>query len=199
MNALLMTGFGFLLGAIPFSLLVGRMAGKPDIRQYGDHNPGAANVLRAAGVGWAFLALILDALKGALPVGLAWFFLRMNGWVIVPVALAPVAGHAFSPFLRWRGGKAIAVTFGVWTGLTIGAGPTILGLLMGIFYAATSISGWAVILSMVAFGVFLLRVYAPTTPVFLAIWLGNTLILIWKHRSELSQPPRIRRWFGHSQ
>jgi len=199
MNVLLWTVLGFLSGAIPYSVLVGRIAGKRDIRQYGDHNPGAANVLRAAGVGWGFLALLLDALKGAIPVGIAWFLVELHGWQIVPVALAPIAGHAFSPFLKWQGGKAVAVTFGIWTGLTVGAAPTILGLLMGVFFATTSVSGWAVLFALLAFGGFLSLAYLPELPEFLLIWLGNLLLLAWKHRSELREPPRLRHWFRRKQ
>jgi len=185
---------GFVAGSIPFSLLVGRLAGKGDIRAYGDHNPGAANVLHAAGWIWALIALLLDALKGTAPVGFAWFFLKLNGWEIVPVALAPVAGHAFSPFLRFQGGKAIAVTFGIWAGLTIGSGPTILGILLGLFFSTTSNSGWAVLLSMLCFGVFIWTAYAAYFPEFMWIWLGNLLLLAWMQKADLKQVPKLRAW-----
>ena len=194
MQVVLWSLIGFTAGSIPFSILVGRFARKSDIRLFGDHNPGAANVFRAAGWAWALLALLLDGLKGAIPVGIAWFFLKLSGWEIVPVALAPVAGHAFSPFLRFHGGKAVAVTFGIWAGLTIGSGPTILGLLVAVFFLSTSNSGWAVMFSMSGFGLFIWMTYAAIFPEFMAIWLGNLLLLAWKHRDELYQPPKLRPW-----
>jgi glycerol-3-phosphate acyltransferase PlsY len=126
MDIVLWTLIAFLSGSIPFSVLVGRLAANVDIRKYGDHNPGATNVLRATGWGWGALAGLLDYLKGAVPVGIPWFLLGIHGWGIVPIALAPLLGHAYSPWLRFRGGKAVATTFGVWTGLTLGAGPVIL-------------------------------------------------------------------------
>jgi acyl phosphate:glycerol-3-phosphate acyltransferase len=192
MDVLVWTLVGFLSGSIPFSLLLGRLAGRGDVRAYGDHNPGAANVLRAAGWRWGVLAVLLDGFKGAIPVGLAWFFYHVEDWAIVPVALAPVFGHAFSPWLRWRGGKAVATTFGIWTGLTLGVGPTVLGLLLGLMFAVFTISGWAVLLAMLAFGVFIITYYGPSHPEFISVWLGNLFLLVVKHRDELAHLPAIR-------
>lgn len=183
---------GFLSGSIPFSVILGRLALGVDIRQVGDSNPGATNVLRAGGWGWAIPALLLDYLKAAIPVGIAWYGIGISGWYLVPVALAPIFGHAFSPWLHFKGGKAVATTFGTWTGLTIGAGPTILGLLLGAMYAFIANSGWAVITSMLLFGLFIWSQYSVIYPEFMAIWFGNLIILIWKHSRELRQPPNIR-------
>ena len=188
------TLIGFLLGSIPFSVMVGRLAADVDIRQYGDHNPGATNVLRATGWGWFALAGLLDYLKGAIPVGIPWFFLDIHGWGIVPIALAPLLGHAFPPWLRFRGGKAVAATFGVWTGLTVGAGPIMLGLLLGLAFAVVVVSGWAVVLAMLGFGGFILQQYSAYYPEFMVIWLGNLALLAWKYREDLGHMPGIRSW-----
>ena len=90
-----------------------------DIRNYGDRNPGATNVLRAGNRAGLLLAMVLDISKGALIVGLAYQVWGIQDWRIVPITLAPVAGHAFSPFLAGKGGKALATVFGVWIGLSI--------------------------------------------------------------------------------
>jgi glycerol-3-phosphate acyltransferase PlsY len=126
-NAWLWAAAGFLAGALPFSVWVGRLALGTDIRQYGDGNPGAFNVFRAGGKYWGWLAILLDGLKGAIPAALANFGFGWEGWQLGLAAVAPILGHAFSPFLGWRGGKALAVTFGVWTGLTLWVVPVILG------------------------------------------------------------------------
>lgn len=193
MAVVVWTVAGLCAGFIPFSVILGRLARGVDIRQYGDHNPGSTNVLRAAGWRWGALALVLDFLKGAIPVGIAWFVVHLQGWQIIPVAIAPVIGHAYSPFLGWRGGKAVATTFGVWAGLTIGAGPTVLGLLLGLFFAVVSVSGWAVMLAMAAFGVFLWTNYAAPFPEWMGVWLLNFILLAWKHRHDLRQPLAIRQ------
>lgn len=102
----------FWLGACPFSVWIGRWFFGKDIREYGDGNPGAANVFRAGGHKSGYLAVILDIAKGVPFVVLAHSFFGFPEGVVMAVALSAILGHAFSPFLRWRGGKAIAVTFG---------------------------------------------------------------------------------------
>jgi glycerol-3-phosphate acyltransferase PlsY len=191
-DALFLTLIGFFLGSIPFSLLIGRWAAAIDIRQVGDHNPGATNVLHAAGVVWFIPALLLDYLKGAIPVGLAYFFAGVDGWQIIPVALAPILGHAFSPWLGFRGGKAVATTFGVWTGLTVGTGPIILGILLVLMFAVVTISGWAVLYAFMIFGVFIYRSYFPVYPSFMVVWGLNAVLLLWLQRADLAHKPTLR-------
>ncbi|MCB0044003.1 MAG: glycerol-3-phosphate acyltransferase [Caldilineaceae bacterium] len=186
------TLLAFLSGSLPFSLWIGRLALKTDIRTYGDHNPGATNVLRAGGKGAAALALALDMLKGAAPVALAASVGGLYGWSLVPVAIAPVAGHAFSPFLGFRGGKAVAVTGGVWAALTAWEGPTIGGLLLGLFVPFTGANGRAVLLAMTGMLAWLWftppawngLVTQPPRAVMPAVWLGQMSIIMWKHRAD---------------
>ena len=110
MTTLIWIIIAFMCGALPFSVWVGKLALHTEIRNYGDHNPGATNVIRAGGWKWGVPALLLDYLKGAIPVGIAYFVVGLDGVSLVLVALAPVLGHAFSPFLGFHGGKAVAVT-----------------------------------------------------------------------------------------
>ena len=182
----------FISGSLPFSVWVGRLAVRTDIRRYGDHNPGATNVTRAAGWRWGGLALILDILKGALPVGLAWYWAGLSDIALALVALAPILGHAYSPFLGFRGGKAIAVSAGVWIGLTAGAALIFLVPVLLIWYVLITIDGWTVLLTMLSFLLYLLLLDAGTT--LLIVWTGNTLILAWKHREDLSTAPHLRPW-----
>ena len=194
MDIILWTLIAFLSGSIPFSVLVGRLAANVDIREYGDRNPGATNVLRATGWSWFALAGLLDYLKGAIPVSIPWFFLGIDAWRIVLIALAPLLGHAYSPWLRFRGGKAVTATFGVWTGLTLGAGPIMLGIMLSLAFAVVIVSGWAVVLAMLGFGGFVWLNYGAHQPELMAIWLGNLTLLAWKYREDLGQPPGIRPW-----
>src|SRR5829696_10154912 len=175
----------FLCGSIPFSLLVGFWLLEVDIRRYGDGNPGAANVIRVGGWRVGMLATLLDSFKGAAPVGAASFLMGIQDWRIVPIAIAPVAGHAFSPWLHFRGGKAIAVTFGIWTGLTLGEAPILLGRFLLLAYFTVAVDGWAVMLAMLGLLVWLLISHHGS--VFLGVWLGNVTILFFKHRHELAQ------------
>lgn len=191
-RAILWTLVGFAAGSIPFSLWLGRLALRRDIRDYGDGNPGAANAWRAGTWRVGVPAVLLDFLKGALPVSLACYRFGVAGWALVPVALAPVLGHAFSPFLRGHGGKAVATTFGVWTGLTLWEGPTVLGLSVALFGRLQTVDGWTVMVGMLSLlGWWLLR--GITGPL-LAVWCGNVAVLAWKHRRELQGPPQLRPW-----
>ncbi len=108
-----LTVFGsYLLGAIPFGLLFGRVFGSVDVRSVGSGNIGATNVLRAAGKKAAVLTLLADCLKGLVPVALAgWFF--ADGWIPVLTGVAAVLGHNFPVYLGFRGGKGVATSFGV--------------------------------------------------------------------------------------
>lgn len=189
---LVATILGFLSGSLPFSVWLGQQLAHTDIRRYGDGNPGAANAWRAGGWRIGVAAVLLDYLKGATPVALAYFGWNITEWEIVPIALAPVLGHAFSPFLRWRGGKAIAVTFGIWSGLTLWVAPTILGLALVLAVALNTTDAWSVVFGMGTLGLYLMLSTAPIP--LLAVWAGNFALVLWKHRGELNTPPRPRRW-----
>lgn len=192
MTTLVWTILGFASGSLMFSYWLGRLALKRDIRAVGDGNPGATNVLLAGGKAWGLLALLLDVLKGALPVSLARYAFGVSGWALLPVSLAPIFGHAFSPWLKGRGGKAVAVSFGVWIALTLWEAPTLGGLLLGLWFALLSVSGWAVLLSLIC----LIAYYLLTNPdpVLLAVLAVNLALLAYKYRADLGQFPLPREW-----
>lgn len=101
---------GYLLGSIPFGLVLTRLAGLGDIRQIGSGNIGATNVLRTGRKGLALATLLLDGGKGAIAVGLVWTLLGRD---LVPVAgFAAVLGHNFPVWLGFKGGKGVATTIG---------------------------------------------------------------------------------------
>jgi glycerol-3-phosphate acyltransferase PlsY len=173
----------FFSGALPFSIWVGKMAMGKDIRQFGDGNPGAFNVFRAGGKGWGWLAILLDGFKGAIPVGLANYWIGFEGWSLALIALAPILGHAYSPFLQFRGGKGLAVTFGVWTGLTLWIIPTMLGGLFALFLWWLRSSGRAVLAGQV--GLLLGILILGGDSVWLAVWGVSTGLFAWKYREKL--------------
>ena len=112
-NAILLALAAFWLGACPFSVWVGRRLLGKNIRDYGDSNPGAANVFRVGDIKSGLIALTLDIAKGFPFVFMAYSLFGFPEVVAMAVGLSAILGHAFSPFLRLKGGKAIAVTFGV--------------------------------------------------------------------------------------
>lgn len=186
----LWTVVAFGCGAMPLSVWLGQLILGKDIRSYGDGNPGAANAWRAGSWRLGAPAVALDYLKAAVPVGAARFWGGVSVWALVAVALAPVVGHAFSPWLRFRGGKAVAVTFGVWTALSLWEAPTVLGFCLAALVLVQSVDAWSTMLGMLGLLAYLLwrHAGAPT----LAVWAGNALVLAWKHHSDLARRPRLR-------
>lgn len=122
---------GYLLGAIPFGLLLTRLAGGGDIRAIGSGSIGATNVLRTGRKGIALATLLLDAGKGAVAVWLGWHLAGPNAGYIAGVLA--VAGHMFPVWLGFRGGKGIATGAGV----LLVANP-VLGLSCGLVWAAVA-------------------------------------------------------------
>ncbi len=119
---------GYLAGSIPFGLLLTRFAGVGDIRRIGSGNIGATNVLRTGHKALAAATLLLDALKGALPVLIFAGVAGLAGWPSLIAGLAAVIGHNFPVWLRFRGGKGVATTLGVLTALAWPAGLASVGV-----------------------------------------------------------------------
>ncbi|MBC8098947.1 MAG: glycerol-3-phosphate acyltransferase [Armatimonadetes bacterium] len=181
---------GLALGSLPFSVWVGQLGLKTDIRTVGDGNPGAFNVMRAGGFMWGGLAIALDIGKAALPIGLAAYVFNVTGAPLVAAAIAPALGHAFSPWLGFKGGKAIAPSGGMWVGLTIWSVTLVGSLGLIVWFVMLTSSGWAVMFTMSTILVYLGLSGAPAE--WFAAWGLSLLLLEYKHRAELRQPPRLR-------
>lgn len=181
---------GFMCGSLPFSWWIARRGARRDIREVGDGNPGAVNVARSGGWRLGLAAGVLDFAKGALPVGAARFLAGVSGWALLPVAVAPVLGHAFSPFLGGKGGKALAATFGIWTGLMFYEGTAALGCCLGIFYLLLAADAWAAVLGLAGFGGYLAWRGAPAP--YLAAWAADLAVVTYKHLPSLREGIRLR-------
>jgi glycerol-3-phosphate acyltransferase PlsY len=111
----------YLLGSIPFGLLIARAHGK-DLRSIGSGNIGATNLSRALGRKWAYLCFVLDAAKGLVPMLAATYILSSPPsiaqlFLALSVGCAAVLGHIFPVYVKFRGGKGVATSFGVALGL----------------------------------------------------------------------------------
>mgnify|MGYP001332694955 CR=1 FL=1 len=196
----------FLCGSLMFSYWIGRLL-KLDIRRIGDGNPGAANLWSGAGYRFGLLGVALDFLKGYIPV-----LIIVNSGILtedelIPVVLAPVVGHAFSPFLKFNGGKALAVTFGVWSALTLFRVTLCYAIILAILLLVTrwikggerstsAEDGLQTTMGFMLLSVYLL--YAGYPAYARWIWLGNFLILVWKNREALAQliKDKVRSFFA---
>jgi glycerol-3-phosphate acyltransferase PlsY len=143
--ALLLVLFAFILASIPSGLIVGRLFHDIDVRQHGSGNIGAANVAGAAGWKAGLAVGLLDTGKGVIPV-LLGRRLGLDASALALVALAAVAGHDFSIFLRFRGGKGVATSFGV----TLALSPLAAALTMVTWVITWVVWGYASLASLVA-------------------------------------------------
>ena len=184
---LLLCVLAFYLGACPFSLWIGNFLLKKDIRNYGDGNPGSFNVFRAGGRKAGALALLLEIGKGIPVVILAHAIFGLTGLSIAVVGISAILGHAFSPLLKFRGGKALAVTGGVILALQLYN--TFLALLILVFlgFLFIKIDAWTII-----FGVTGTLIYTVITSGY--AWetffmLCVLIILAIKHLNDLHTFP----------
>jgi len=131
----------YLIGSIPFGVVLTRLAGAGDLRAIGSGNIGATNVLRTGRKGLALATLILDVLKGALPV---WLAGRYGPDMAVVAGLGAVLGHCFPVWLKFQGGKGVATALGVMAVLT----PLVALLAVLLFVVVTAISRYVSLGSM---------------------------------------------------
>jgi len=192
MISVALIALAFFCGSLPFSVWLGKILLGLDVRKFGDGNPGAANAFQTGNKLVGLLVLLLDISKAAAPVGWAYFTLEIRGIPMALIAVAPILGHVFSPFLGFRGGKALATALGVWIGLTIWklSVPALVGVLIGI--ALFTPPGWSVMLALSGILAVLL-IWLPD-PLFLAVWFSEVFILAWTHRLDLRQGIHLRPW-----
>ena len=177
---------GYLLGSIPFGLILTRWAGLGDIRQIGSGNIGATNVLRTGHKGLAALTLLLDGLKGTAAVLLARLIVPASDDLGLPIVvlagLAAFLGHVFPVWLGFKGGKGVATYIGVLLGVYWPA-----GLLFVAFWLITAYltrySSLSALLASVLAPVAMFTVHAPGALILLLM----SALLIYKHRANIER------------
>ena len=188
------------LGSFPFSLWIGKIFLHEDIRRFGDGAPGATNVARAGSKALFVIAALLDALKGTAPVLLSQTLSGMSGWELAAVAIAPVVGHAFSPFLNFKGGMGMATTFGVWLGLTGWLGPVVMALCIGFMFIIQKNWVWASVVGMTIFLIILMLLPDPFIARYrlplLSTGMLHTSVLAMKRYSYFRRWPQPQSWIG---
>ena len=173
--------FGYLLGSIPFGLILTKLAGTADLRSIGSGNIGATNVLRTGRKGLAAATLICDMLKGTLAVVVAGYYDGPNGAMLA--ALGAFLGHLFPLWLKFKGGKGVAVYIGVLIGLFWPA-----AIVFCVIWASTAFTSRDSSLSAL--------VASFVTPIFLW-WFGHpalaslfavlSLMLFYMHRENIQR------------
>jgi glycerol-3-phosphate acyltransferase PlsY len=182
----------YLLGSIPFGLILVRIFRKQDIRQQGSGNIGATNVIRSGGKGLGAVTFLLDAAKGYVAVLLAWQvglhvhqtqFQTQN--LAATAAVCALVGHVYPLWLGFKGGKGVATGFGVFLGITATAALVALAAFIVIFAVSRYVS-LASIIAAIAFPVAaLLLPHEPLTPFMIAVVILLPLIVIAKHHANI--------------
>ncbi len=185
----------YLLGGIPWALIIGKRLHGIDLREYGSGNLGATNVLRTLGATAAALTLILDALKGAGAVGIATllvsasrFGTEAHEWGRVVAMLSAVLGHSYSPYIRFSGGKGVATSAGALFVLT----PVVAAIELAVFaavVATTRIVSLGSLVIALTYPLLVLWFYPDDRPALITITLLAALV-IWRHRTNIVRMAR---------
>jgi len=187
MTLVALTLVGYLIGSIPFAVIVSRIFGLPDPRSYGSGNPGATNVLRTGGKAAAALTLAGDAAKGWLAVFGARHFSPDNADVAIAVAAVAVSlGHMYSVFLRLKGGKGVATAAGVLlaTDPYIAAGAIATWIIIAFFFRMSSLAALVAAAFVPFFSFFLYGMNRLAIEPAIALTVV-ALLLVWRHRANI--------------
>ncbi len=197
METLIISIIAFFSGAIPFSIILTKILSGKDVREIGDNNPGAVNAWKSAGAYVGLVVMFLEFLKAILPIAIAIRFFDLNGYNLVFISLMPIFGHSFSPFLKFRGGKALAVTAAMWLALFQFEAAIVIFGLLAVFFAIQKNDAWTVNLVHLCF-----FIYGITTSIsksyisnseFIFLWVIATIMMIYNHKKELRELPEIRK------
>ena len=174
----------YLIGSIPFGVVVGKGLYGIDPRTVGSGNIGAANALRAMGFWGAALTLAGDVIKGILPTAVAMYVLHAPPLVIAIVGLATIVGHNWSIFLKFEGGKGVATGLGVLVVLSWHA-----ALVWAIVFLATAlISRYASLSSMLATAAAPIALYLDHAPwPYTAYAVVSLALVLWRHASNIER------------
>lgn len=187
MATLVFIVLAYLIGSVPFAVVVSRTMGLADPRSYGSGNPGATNVLRSGNKKAAVLTLIGDALKGWLAVYLAERFADAWGvgdFGLSAVALAVFLGHLYPVFLRFAGGKGVATAAGVLFAISPVLGLAVMAtwLIIAIFFRYSSLAALVSAVFAPLFYVFMFG-FGPYAPAVIVM----AMLLIYRHRANIGK------------
>ena len=194
----LITGIilSYLIGSIPTAYIFGRIVKGVDIRKHGSGNVGATNAFRVLGAGFGITVLLLDALKGLVCVVSLADYILSRGLGLNPLmlrvllGLTAVAGHSWTVFLNFKGGKGMAATLGVFLGLSIKF-PFLriillaeIALWLAVFFSSRIVS-LASIVSAIAFPIFFIIFKQPPYLILMSFILS--LLIVFRHKSNISR------------
>lgn len=172
---------GYLSGSVPYGLLLTQMAGLGDVRKIGSGNIGATNVLRTGNKKLAALTVLLDGLKGTVPVALANHFLGLDAAILA--GLGAFLGHLYPVWLRFKGGKGIA-TF---AGISLGYSWHVLLPFAVVWIGMAVLLRYSSLAALVASVVTTIAIFFVGLPKLGLLYVVLTILVFWKHRQNISR------------
>ena len=184
---ILATVAAYLVGSLSFAVIVSRVMGLNDPRTYGSKNPGATNVLRSGSKAAAITTLLLDAVKGLVPVLLVKFYGKPYGLeegTVAMVGLAAFVGHLAPIFFKFQGGKGVATAGGVLLAINplLGLATVLTWAIIAAFFRYSSLAS----LVAAVFAPFYQALIWGVEPAIVAI-IGMCLLLVWRHQANISK------------
>ena len=192
MSTIILIAVAYILGSVPNALWIGKVFKGIDIREHGSKNTGSTNAARVLGAKLGILTLILDISKGAIPVALSLFMKAdllenitgISNLDFIMIGIFAIVGHSFSIFMKFKGGKAVATTVGVFTVLV----PKALLLAAVVFFVIFALTRYVSVSSITA---------AILLPIFIFFLYGDipytvfggiiTILIIVKHKSNIQR------------
>ena len=192
MSTIILIVVAYILGSVPNALWIGKVFKGIDIREHGSKNTGSTNAARVLGAKLGILTLILDISKGAIPVALSLFMKAnllenitgISNLDFIMIGIFAIVGHSFSIFMKFKGGKAVATTVGVFTVLV----PKALLLAAVVFFVIFALTRYVSVSSITA---------AISLPIFIFFLYGDipytvfggiiTILIIVKHKSNIQR------------
>jgi glycerol-3-phosphate acyltransferase PlsY len=188
----LAVGLAYLMGSLSFAVIVSQVMGLNDPRTYGSKNPGATNVLRSGSKGAAIVTLLLDAVKGLVPVVLVKWFGSAYGLgdgTVAMVGLAAFLGHLFPVFFRFAGGKGVATALGVLVGISgwLGLATLLTWVVIAYFFRYSSLASLAAALFAPVYYLFGGDVAWNMSQWILVAVVAMSVLLMWRHAENVSR------------
>ena len=181
----------FVSASVPWSLILGYIFSNKDIRTVGDKNPGGTNTLKLSGIKVGLMAIFLDISKSFFPVYFSLFY-GFVGYELILICLAAISGSIFSPFLKFNGGKSLAVSCGIWLAISSGIIGPLICLMMAFSHLIQKTHIWTILFGWL--GILIWVLIFSFELEYVTIFFINFILVMYKHRKEFNQKIIFRNW-----
>ncbi len=181
----------FVSASVPWSLILGYIFSNKDIRTVGDKNPGGTNTLKLSGIKVGLMAIFLDISKSFFPVYFSLFY-GFVGYELILICLAAISGSIFSPFLKFNGGKSLAVSCGIWLAISSGIIGPLICLMMAFSHLVQKTHIWTILFGWL--GILIWVLIFSFELEYVTIFFINFILVMYKHRKEFNQKIIFRNW-----